>query len=75
MELTRLQRNAVTAQPPHVALCILFAIAGFIGWILPYFVYRRVVRKKTKKVTPLIEEKFDEIYEICEKGNRLSGIV
>lgn len=26
---------AVTAQPPHVILCILLAIPGFIGWILP----------------------------------------
>lgn len=62
---------AVTANPPHIALCILLAIPGFIGWILPYFVYSKVVRKKTEKVTPLIEDKYDEIYEICEKGNRL----
>lgn len=62
---------AVTAQPPHVILCILLAVPGFIGWILPYFVYRRTVRRKTKRVTPLIEEKYDEIYLICEKGNKL----
>ena len=29
---------AVTAQPPHISLCILFAIPGFIGWIHPYFI-------------------------------------
>lgn len=62
---------AVTAHPPLVALCILLAIPGFIGWILPYFVYRKVMGNKTEKVTPLIEDKYDEIYEICEKGNRL----
>lgn len=62
---------AVTAQPPHMILCILLAIPGFIGWILPYFVYKRVLEKRTEKITPLIEEKYDEIYEICEKGNRL----
>lgn len=62
---------AVTTQPPHIILCILLAIPGFIGWILPYFVYKRVLGKQTEKVTPLIEEKYDEIYEICEKGNRL----
>ncbi|MGN0131063.1 MAG: hypothetical protein ACI4AA_01325 [Lachnospiraceae bacterium] len=62
---------AVSAQPPHIILCILLAIPGFIGWILPYFVYKKVLRKQTEKVTPLIEEKYDEIYEICEKGNRL----
>lgn len=62
---------AVTAQPPHVILCILLAIPGFIGWILPYFVYKRVVGKQTERVTALIEDKYDEIYSICEKGNRL----
>lgn len=62
---------AVTAQPPYVSLCILLAIPGFIGWILPYFVYKKVLGKQIEKVTPLIEEKYDEIYEICEKGNRL----
>ena len=62
---------AVTAQLPHVILCILLAIPGFIGWILPYFVYKKVIKKQTEKVTPLIEEKYDEIYSICEKGNKL----
>ena len=62
---------AVTAQPPHILLCIILAIPGFIGWILPYFLYKAGVRKQTEKMTPLIEEKYDEIYEICEKGNRL----
>lgn len=62
---------AVTAQPPHIILCILLAIPGFIGWILPYFAYKRVVERRTEKVTPLIEEKYDEIYAICEKGNKL----
>lgn len=62
---------AVTEQPPHVILCILLAIPGFIGWILPYFVYKKVLKKQTEKVMPLIEEKYDEIYSICEKGNKL----
>lgn len=62
---------AVTTQPPNVTWCILLAIPGFIGWILPYFVYRKVMGKQIEKVTPLIEDKYDEIYEICEKGNRL----
>lgn len=62
---------AVTAQPPHVILCILLAIPGFIGWILPYFVYKRALGKQTQKVMPLIEEKYEEIYSICEKGSKL----
>ena len=62
---------AITAEPPHVLLCILFAIPAFMGWILPRFLYKKVVRQQTEKLAPLIEEKYDEIYELCEKGNRL----
>lgn len=62
---------AVTAQPPHYILCILLAIPGFLGWIFPYFLYKKIVGKQTEKITPLIEAKYDEIYEICEKGNKL----
>lgn len=62
---------AVTAQQPLVVLSIILAIPGFIGWITPYFLYRRVAGKRMEKLEPLIEQKFDEIYEICEKGNKL----
>jgi hypothetical protein len=62
---------AVSADPPNIALCIVMAIPAFVGWILPYFVYRNVVREKSEKFDILIEEKQEEIYEICEKGNKL----
>lgn len=62
---------AVTHQPPIIWLCIVLAIPAFIGWTLPAFVYKTRVRKKTNLVAPQIEQKHDEIYEICEKGNKL----
>ncbi|MGO5541659.1 hypothetical protein ACTQWG_03950 [Blautia sp. HCP3S3_H10_1] len=62
---------AVTATPPIIWLCIILAIPGFAGWILPYFAYKKVKEDKARKVTPYIEEKYDEIYEICEKGHSL----
>lgn len=62
---------AVTHEPPLIWLCILLAIPGFIGWILPYFIYNRIVRRSIQKIQPLIEAKKEEIYEICEKGNSL----
>ena len=62
---------AVTAQQPHILLCSILAVPGFIGWILPYFLYKRMAEAKAEEISPLIEEKYDEIYEICEKGNRL----
>jgi len=54
-----------------ILLMILLAIPGFIGWILPYLLYKRGIAKKTQAVTPLIEQQFDAIYEVCEKGHAL----
>ena len=62
---------AVVATPPMIPLCVILAIPAFIGWILPYFIYKKVLQKQSEKVAPLIEQKYDEIYEICEKGNKL----
>lgn len=62
---------AVTHEPPMILLSILLAIPAFIGWILPPFVHKTMVRKRTAKLAPLIDQKYDEIYEICEKGNKL----
>ncbi|MGL5436422.1 MAG: hypothetical protein ACRDBO_13645 [Lachnospiraceae bacterium] len=65
---------AVVHQPPIIWLCIVLAIPGFIGWITPYFAYTYVLRKRAAVVTPLIEAKYEEIYSVCERGNRLLGI-
>lgn len=62
---------AVTAAVPNMLLCVIFAIPAFIGWILPYFVFKNLSAKRGQKVTPLIEAKYDEIYEVCEKANSL----
>lgn len=62
---------AVTAQPPNYILCTILAVPGFLGWIFPYFLYKKIVGKQTERITPLIEEKYEEIYDICEKGNKL----
>ena len=52
-------------------LCILLAVPGFIGWIIPYFCFVNTRRRRTRKVTPLIDKKYDELYEVCEKANTL----
>ena len=62
---------AVVATPPMIWLTILLAIPGFLGWITPYFLYRTMVRRKTAQIEPLMEQKYDEISDICEKGSRL----
>lgn len=62
---------AITAPTPHIILCIALAVPGFVGWVLPYFLYKSITVKRTNRITPLIEEKYNEIYNICEKGNSL----
>ena len=53
--------------------CIILAIPAFAGWAAPYFLFRNIFRKRAAEVTPLIDQKYDEIYSICEKANALAG--
>lgn len=62
---------AIVAEPHRVLLCIVLAVPAFAGWIAPYFVYRILRDKKTRQVTPFMEEKIEEIYAMCEKGQSL----
>jgi len=62
---------AVAAQPPHVIACVLFAIPAFAGWIAPFFLYRSCLRRKAAQIEPLIEEKLEEAYRLCERGHQL----
>lgn len=58
---------------PNIILCIVLAVPAFIGWLLPYFLYKSAYAKKAAKVAPLIDNKYDEIYEVCERANSLLG--
>jgi hypothetical protein len=60
---------AVTAG--NIPLCVVLAIPGFIGWIIPYLIFRNVSGKRTEAVNPLIDQKYDELYAVCEKANAL----
>ena len=62
---------AVTSEPPQYVLMILLAIPAFAGWILPVFIYRYKLQKQSRKVQPFIEAKYEEIYQLCEKGHSL----
>ena len=62
---------AITAVPPLIVLSVVLGVPGIICWALPYFVFKKMVRNRVEKITPLIEQKYDEIYEICEKGSKL----
>lgn len=55
------------------ALCVVLAIPAFIGWVLPYLCYQSITKKKTNEVMPLIDQKYDELYAVCEKASGLLG--
>ncbi|KQO00742.1 hypothetical protein [Paenibacillus sp. Leaf72] len=52
-------------------LTVILALIGITGWIIPYYGYSSIRKKKTDKVAPFIDQKYDEIYEVCQKGNNL----
>ena len=52
-------------------LCVLFAIPGFIGWIIPYPCFKNIYRKKSDQLKPLIEKNYDDIYKVCERAHDL----
>jgi len=54
-----------------IPLCVVLAIPGFIGWGLPYFLYKKNVKKSIDRVNPMIESNYDVIYEACEKASQL----
>ena len=63
---------AITAANPIIPLSIVLAVPGFTGWVLPYFLFNRLKQKKTSEAMPLIDSKYDAIYELCDEACRLS---
>ena len=62
---------AVTAAVPIIWLTVLLGIPGFVLWGAAYFGYREAGRRRTEKVTPLIDAKYDEACAVCEKAQQL----
>lgn len=52
-------------------MMVSLAVPGVLGWIIPYFSYQKLRQRREKQLSPLIEQKFDEIYTLCEQGCRL----
>ena len=62
---------AVTAEQPILWLMILLAIPGFALWGGAYFGYKLTRNRRTAQVEPLIEAKYDEAYQVCEKAQKM----
>ena len=54
-----------------ISLCIVLAIPALIGWAVSYFSFIKIRNKRIETVTPLIEQQYDSIYEVCEKAHSL----
>jgi len=54
-----------------IALCIILAIPAFIGWALPYFLYKKIYNETSTKVNIMIDHNYDVIYNSCEKASHL----
>lgn len=65
---------AITSDPPQIALCIILSLPAILGWISPYFIYRQVAKQRSQTLEPFVDKKREEIYEICEKANKLLHI-
>ncbi len=55
----------------RILLCVILAIPGLIGCILPYFCYRRITAGQNTKMEEQIERQYDIIYRVCERANAL----
>ncbi len=62
---------AVTAEKPVIWLMILLAIPGFALWGGAYFGYQIAKKRRTAQVELLIEAKYDEAYQVCEKAQKM----
>ena len=50
---------------------VILAVPGFLGWIAPYLLYRTICKRKAAELTPMIDQKYDEIYAVCEMASHL----
>ncbi len=62
---------AVTADRPIIWLTVVLGIPGFALWGGAYFGYKIARQRRTAQVAPLIEAKFDEAYQVCEKAQQI----
>ena len=54
-----------------IPLCIVFVVPAFVCWGLGYLSFIKIRDKRIETVTPLIEQQYDAIYEVCEKAHCL----
>lgn len=62
---------AATAAQPIWWLCAVLALPAFAGWGIGPVLYKKLSARRNVEVSTLIDNKYEEIYQICEKGHGL----
>lgn len=62
---------SITAIAPLYFLGVISGVIGIGLWILPFFVYKNKRCVKEKENVSLIEEQYNNIYDICEQAKNL----
>lgn len=67
MSLVMLIENSL----PAMAGGIVLGLCGIAVCAVNYFIYKKIVAKKTQKLQPVIDEKEEQFANLLEKGNEL----
>lgn len=51
---------------------VLLGALGLAGWAAPYIMYRRIESSQSRRVAPLIDQRYDTIYDASEQAQRLA---
>lgn len=62
---------AVTGEKVIWFPAILCGAIGIVGWIIPYFVYKKVKEKRESENKTKIEEQYNIIYSACEQARSI----
>lgn len=52
-------------------LCVVLAIPGFAGLVLPFLLYAALRKRKAAAVQPYIDQKYEDLYAVCERAYSL----
>jgi hypothetical protein len=57
----------------NIILMVILAIPGFIGWILPYFINKKLIEKKKIRISKVVENNYNKIYKVSEEAFYLNN--
>lgn len=55
----------------NIVVMVVLGIPALIGFVLSYVIYTKIRKSKVQEITPLIDEKYDELYQVTMQANNL----